>query len=214
MKILSLKLKFVEKLKQIFGLTNKFVYVALGDSTVEGIGSSHSSKSFPALVFKKIKEDKKEASYFNLGKKGARVRDVIETQLAKAVSLKPDLITISVGANDLRRRTKLKQFEKDYYHLIKTLREKTKAKIIISNIPDVSLLPSLSIFVKYFAKFIIRRLNKIIGKYAKEFNCILVDLYEESRIYSKKYKDLISKDGLHPSDKGYVLWAEAIISHL
>lgn len=201
-------------LKRLFWRSEKFVYVAIGDSTVEGIGSSHSSKSFPALVFQKIKQDKKEASFYNLGKGGARVRDVIELQLPRVILLKPDLVTISVGANDLRRRTNIKQFEKDYHHLIKTLKEKTNAQIIISNIPDVSLLPSLSIFVRYFARFMNRRLNRIINRHAKQFRCILVDLHEGSKIYSKKYKDLISGDGLHPSDKGYSLWAEAIIAHL
>lgn len=190
------------------------MYVAIGDSTVEGIGASHSSKSVPALVFEKIKEDKKEAVFYNLGKGGAKVRDVINSQLARTIELKPNLITISVGGNDLHRRTKLKHFEKDFLHLIKTLKEKTDARIIISNIPDVSLLPSLSIFVKYLAKFMSRRLNRVINKYAKEFRCILIDLHEGSRSHSRKYKDLISPDGFHPSDRGYSFWANAIIAYL
>lgn len=217
MKILSfsfINLKWVDKIRSLIWGQKKFVYVAMGDSTVEGIGTSHLSKSFPALVFEKIKQDKKEASFYNLGKGGARVKDVIELQLPKAISLKPDLVTISVGANDLRHKTKLKDFEKGYYFLIKTLREKTNAQIIISNIPDISLLPSLSIFVKYLAKFMSRRLNRVIAKHAKQFKCILIDLYEGSRIYSKKYKDLIAGDGFHPSDRGYSLWAKAIIEYL
>jgi len=215
MKIFSfLNIKFIEKLRKFFWRGDKFVYVAIGDSTVEGVGSSHPKKSFPALVFRKIKKDKKNASFYNLGKSGARIKDVVEHQLPKAISLKPDLITISVGSNDLRHRTNLKHFEKDYYYLLKTLRNKTSAKIIISNIPDLSLLPSLSIFVKYLAKFMARRLNQIIAKHSSQFKCVLVDLYEGSRIYSKKYKDLISGDGFHPSDKGYSLWAKEIIANL
>ena len=215
MKILSfINSKWIIRLRRFLFRPKKFVYVAIGDSTVEGIGASHSSKSFPSLVFEKIKKDKKEAVFYNLGKGGARVRDVVESQLAKTIELKPNLITISVGGNDLHRRTKLKHFEKDFLHLIKTLKEKTDAEIIISNIPDVSLLPTLSIFVKYLSKFMTERLNRVINKYAKQFRCILIDLYEESRIYSKKYTDLISGDGFHPSDRGYSLWANAIIAQL
>lgn len=215
MKIFSLlNSKWLVSLKRLLFRPKRFVYVAIGDSTVEGIGASHSSKSFPALVFEKIKKDKKEAVFHNLGKGGAKVRDVVELQLARAIELKPNLITISVGGNDLHRRTKLKHFEKDFLHLIKTLKEKTDAEIIISNIPDVSLLPSLSIFVKYLSKFMTGRLNRVINKHAKQFKCILIDLYKGSKENSKKYRDLISSDGFHPSDRGYSLWANAIIAYL
>lgn len=215
MKIFSLlNSKLIAKLRRLLFRPKKFVYVAMGDSTVEGIGASHASKSFPSLVFEKIKKDKKEAVFYNLGKGGAKVRDVIELQLGRAIELKPNLITISVGGNDLHHRTKLKHFEEDYSYLIKTLKEKTDAEIIISNIPDVSLLPTLSIFVKYLSKFMTRRLNKVINKHATQFKCILIDLYEGSRVNSKKYRNLISSDGFHPSDKGYALWANAIIACL
>ncbi len=210
----NINFKWLAKLRKLFWQPKKFVYISLGDSTAEGIGASHPSKSYPALVFRKIKQDKKEAVFYNLGKGGARIKDVIESQLPKAIELKPDLVTISVGGNDLHQRTRLKHFEKDFFKLIKTLNEETSATIIISNIPDVSLLPSLSIFVRYLSKFLTRRLNRVIYRHAKRFKCILIDLYDGSKTYSKKYSDLISKDGFHPSDRGYSLWANAIIESL
>ena len=206
--------KWLIKLRQLVWRPGKFVYVAIGDSTVEGVGASDPSRSCPALVFEKIKNEKERAYFYNLGKSGARIKDVVELQLAKAVELKPDLITISVGANDLRHRTKLRHFEKDFLELIKTLNEKTKAKIIISNIPDLSVVPSIPILVKHLLRFVTGRFNRIIKEYAEQFKCILVDLYTGSKIYGRKSTGLISEDGLHPSDEGYALWANEIISHL
>ena len=58
------------------------------------------------------------------------------------------------------------------------------------------------------------RLNRVINNHAKQFKCILIDLYEGSKENSRKYKDLIAADGFHPSDKGYSLWANAIIAYL
>lgn len=207
-------LKWLLKLRRLVWHSKKFVYVAIGDSTVEGVGASDSSRSYPALVFEKIKQGKKGAYFYNLGKGGATIKDVVELQLTKAVELKPDLITISVGANDLRNRTKLRHFEKDFLELIKTLKEKTKAEIIISNIPDVSVAPSLSMLVKFLSRFVTGRLNRIINEHAKQFRCILIDIYTGSKIYGRKHTGLISADGLHPSDKGYALWANAIIDRL
>ena len=206
--------KWLIKLRQLVWRPGKFVYVAIGDSTVEGVGASDPSRSCPALVFEKIKNERKRAYFYNLGKSGARIKDVVELQLAKAVELKPDLITISVGANDLRHRTKLRHFEKDFLELIKTLSGKTKAKIIISNIPDVSVVPSIPILVKHLLRFATGRFNRIIKEHAEQFRCILVDLYTGSKIYGRKSTGLISEDGLHPSDRGYALWANAIIGHL
>ena len=206
--------KWLIKLRQLVWRPGKFVYVAIGDSTVEGVGASDPSRSCPALVFEKIKNERKRAYFYNLGKSGARIKDVVELQLAKAVELKPDLITISVGANDLRHRTKLRHFEKDFLELIKTLSEKTKAKIIISNIPDLSVVPSIPILVKHLLRFATGRFNRIIKEYAEQFRCILVDLYTGSKIHSRKSTGLISEDGLHPSDSGYAIWANAIIGHL
>ena len=206
--------KWLIKLRQLVWRPGKFVYVAIGDSTVEGVGASDPSRSCPALVFEKIKNEKERAYFYNLGKSGARIKDVVELQLAKAVELKPDLITISVGANDLRHRTKLRHFEKDFLELIKTLNEKTKAKIIISNIPDLSVVPSIPILVKHLLRFVTGRFNRIIKEYAEQFKCILVDLYTGSKIYGRKSTGLISEDGLHPSDEGYALWANAIIDYL
>ena len=206
--------KWLIKLRQLVWRPGKFVYVAIGDSTVEGVGASDPSRSCPALVFEKIKNEKKRAYFYNLGKSGARIKDVVELQLAKAVELKPDLITISVGANDLRHRTKLRHFEKDFLELIKTLSEKTKAKIIISNIPDLSVVPSIPILVKHLLRFATGRFNRIIKEHAEQFRCILLDLYTGSKIYGRKSTGLISEDGLHPSDLGYALWANAIIDRL
>lgn len=213
-KVKSINFKWIRNLFRVFRRSEEFVYVAIGDSTVEGIGASHSSKSFPSLVFEKIKKDKKEAVFYNFGKGGAKVRDVITYQLPKVIALKPNLVTVSVGGNDLHRKTKLKHFKNDYYYLIKTLRESTNAEIIISNIPDVSLLPSLSIFIKYFAKFMTIRLNKVINELSDQFKCNLIDLYNGSRENSRRYSNLISSDGFHPSDRGYSLWANAITALL
>src|SRR5579872_3209473 len=77
-----------------------FVYVALGDSTTEGIGASDPSKSFPSLVYKALQKELKHVSYYNFGKKFSKASDVLSDQLSKCIQLKPDLVSLSVGSND------------------------------------------------------------------------------------------------------------------
>src|SRR5476649_2192485 len=91
--------------------TSTFTYVAMGDSTVEGVGASHPDRSYASIIYTSILQKHKRAIYHNFGESGAPVREVIENQLEKAIAAKPDLITISVGANDIRLRRKLSNYE-------------------------------------------------------------------------------------------------------
>ena len=202
------------KIKKLFKPTDKFIYVAMGDSTVEGVGSSGPKKTFPALVFTSIKQELKNAKFHNLGRGGAKISDVVTYQLQEAVRLKPNLVTISVGANDLRNRTKLKQFSNDLSQLIEVLKRKTDAKVIVNNIPDLSHLPSIPFVLRIYSKILLKRFNQIIQEETHKSQVILVDLYSQSKLFVNKYPEFISSDGLHPSDTGYALWANTIITQI
>ena len=78
----------------------------------------------------------------------------------------------------------------------------------------MSVVSSIPVLVKHLLRFATGRFNRIIKEHAEQFRCILVDLYTGSKIYGRKSTGLISEDGLHPSDEGYALWANAIIGHV
>lgn len=203
-------IEFFKRLKK----KPRFVYVAIGDSTVEGIGASHSSKSAPSLVFESIKQHNKTAKFHNLGKSGARISDVIDNQLEHTIELEPSLITVSVGANDLIARTRAKDFEFQLSYLLAELSQKTDARVIINNIPDVSIVGAIPFFAKALVRRKVVNLNSIIKDQARKHDLVHVDLYKNSALFIKKYPKFISKDGFHPSDTGYALWAAVIISQL
>src|SRR3989344_4557749 len=83
-----------------------FVYVALGDSTAEGMGASTHDRAYTSIIHASLKDRYRQAKYHNFAKSGAILQDVIKHQLPKALAAKPSLITISIGANDIIRRTK------------------------------------------------------------------------------------------------------------
>lgn len=199
----SIKSRFFPKKKP-------FVYVAIGDSTIEGVGASHPMRAFPALVFEAIKKELKTVNFHNFGTSGARVRDLLAYQVERAIALKPDLIIISVGFNDIARKTRLSEFEKDFLMLLKMLSQKTNAVIVVNNIPDISLAPSISFFRKILGKFLVNKFNKKIERYVLEMEAILIDIYSQTRTL-KGHKELVSNDGLHPSDIGHAIWGNTIL---
>lgn len=191
-----------------------FVYVSLGDSSVEGIGASHPGRSYTGIIHEHLKLVQKNTSYHNLGKAGANVHDVIEKQLKSAIELQPTLITLSIGTNDLKQHTPLKVFNHDLEFLLKTLKKQTSAEIIINNIPPLMYAPAIPKYLRGATGILVSRINQGIKNIAEKTNVLLVDLYKQSLIFVRDYPEAVSKDGFHPSDFGYAIWANTIISEI
>jgi lysophospholipase L1-like esterase len=190
----------------------KFVYVAIGDSTVEGIGSTHPSRSYASLIFAALQQKNNHAIYHNLGKSGATSKDVLETQLEPAIAKRPDLLTISVGANDIRLRVSARTFEEHLQEILQRITEETTAKIIINNIPNFSTSPRVPRHLRKLSNIQIQRFNRIIAKLAGTYGAAYVDLYTQTALYTKTFPEMIAADQFHPSDFGYALWANTIIT--
>lgn len=210
--------KFLTTIQRLFTTyfftTQKpFVYVALGDSTVEGIGATTSERCFAAIVYAAIKQEVGSAVFYNLGKRGARVKDVLANQLTLAIEKNPDLVVLSMGGNDIRARTPLKKFSKDYEIILQRLRSETNALIVVNSIPDFSMATVIPRFLRFFAQFGVRRLNTAIRNLTGKVNGVYVDVYSHGKVF-QKHEGLVAADGFHPSDIGYALWGNTIITQI
>lgn len=83
-------------------------YVAIGDSFTEGIGdpepaSPGGSRGWADRVAEVLSSSVDDFAYANLAVRGKLMRQVIDQQLEPALALKPDLITLSAGGNDVIR---------------------------------------------------------------------------------------------------------------
>lgn len=189
-----------------------FIYVALGDSTVEGIGASHPSKSYASLVYSDLNRYYAPVEYHNFGKRGARVSDVVTNQLQQAIDAKPRLITLSIGANDVIKRTSLRLFRADLRRLLRTLLDQTAATVVMTNVPDFSFNKRIPASVKPVVRLRIRQYNSIIQRAADESGAVLIDTYKESAVTARRFPEAVSSDNFHPSDLGYILWANIMLT--
>ncbi|HET9442488.1 MAG TPA: SGNH/GDSL hydrolase family protein [Acidimicrobiales bacterium] len=86
------------------GQPGGLVYVALGDSSAQGIGASEPELGYVGLLAARLRAATGQpVQVVNLSRSGARVRDVVDDQLPALAGLRPDLVTVTVGANDLGR---------------------------------------------------------------------------------------------------------------
>lgn len=79
------------------------LYVALGDSTAQGIGASAPERGYVGLIAQRLRSATgRPVQVLNVSRSGARVHDVVVEQLPRVAGLAPDLVTVAVGAKDLK----------------------------------------------------------------------------------------------------------------
>jgi len=85
-------------------------YVALGDSLTEGLGDDGFRKNrynkgwadrLAGLLAAEAKDFGEPFEYANLAVRGSTAAEILTSQLEDALRLKPDLVTIMAGANDI-----------------------------------------------------------------------------------------------------------------
>lgn len=86
------------------GETGGILYVALGDSTAQGIGASGPERGYVGLLARRLRATTGgPVQVLNLSRSGARIRDVVVEQLPRLAGQAPDLVTVAVGGNDLKQ---------------------------------------------------------------------------------------------------------------
>lgn len=82
-------------------------YVALGDSLTEGLGDEPwpdgTPRGWADRLAMLLDDPPGQVAYANLAVRGQQIRHIHDTQLDAARALRPDLVTISGGMNDLLR---------------------------------------------------------------------------------------------------------------
>jgi len=180
-------------------LSNPIVYVTLGDSAAQGIGASSPQKGYVGLIGKRLDQEKNRPVHIiNLSKSGAKIGDVLDTQLPQLKDTKPDIITIEIGANDIA------SFNKDIFEKqSKELFERLPGNTVISDIPFFG---GRSRFDPKQGENVLVA-NTILQKFASEKSMQLVPLYEATK-RRNNYPWSYAIDYFHPNDIGYQTWAD------
>lgn len=182
------------------------VYVALGDSTGAGVGAREGG--YVVRLFKQIEGLRPGSKLTNLCVSGADTDDVVRAQLDQGVAMNPDLVTVGIGINDIGHGLTLDQFSKNYEQILSTLKEKTRARIVVTNIPDISSAPRIpgparSDYQRQIIQFS-RRLEEIAARHG----VTVFDIYTVTTQELASHPEFFSSDGFHPSDAGYEMWAQ------
>ena len=187
------------------------LYVALGDSTVEGIGATSPSANYVSRLHARLRVVYPQAGVVNLGEGGATSADVVRSQLDRALLLRPHLVTLSIGPNDITGRVPVQDYERNVDRIFRKLTEETRAVVVANLLPDLAATPRFR--GRAAAPAVSRltvRFNEALARVARGYGVEVVDLYELSRAELPRHPELVAADGYHPSDLGYARWAELL----
>jgi phospholipase/lecithinase/hemolysin len=128
--------------------------------------------------------------------------------LALRRDVKPDLVTIWTGANDVIDGQAPEDFEKELSALLGELRDKSSSFVVIGDIPDLTKIPRFrSQPSRVVSSNRIVAFNRVIEKQARDFNVPIVRLSKEEIT-----DELVSEvDGFHPSNKGHRLISQLFL---
>jgi len=185
--------------------TGPIVYVALGDSTGAGVGARDGG--YVARLFKRLEERRPQSKLSNLCVSGSTTADVVRNQLERGVALNPDLVTVGIGINDIGHGLTIEQFSKNFDQILSTLKEKTHATIVVTNLPDISSAPRIPNSMRSQYQRQIDEFCKRLEEIANKYGVTIFDIYTITKEELPSHPEYFSADGFHPSDEGYELWA-------
>jgi len=186
--------------------TGPIVYVALGDSTGVGVGA-RDGRGYVARLFGRLAEKRPGSKLTNLCVSGSTTEDVVRDQLDRGVALNPDLVTVGIGINDIGHGLTLDQFSKNFEQILSTLKAKTHATIVVTNVPDISSAPRIPDPWRGEYQRQIEQFCKRSVEIANRHGVTVFDIYTITKKELPSHPEYFSPDGFHPSDQGYELWA-------
>lgn len=175
-------------------------YVAIGDSFTEGIGdpepqSPGGHRGWADRVAEVLSERTEGFAYANLAIRGRLLRQIRDEQVDAALALRPDLISVSAGGNDIiRPGTDPDEVAARFDELIGTLR-RDGATVVMFNGPDIGMTPVLRRVRGKVAIY-----NENLRVVAKRHDAIVADMWSLRQLANPQMWDA---DRLHFSPLGH-----------
>jgi len=185
--------------------------VAIGDSFTEGVGdpepeSPGGLRGWADRFAEVLGEFDENFAYANLAVRGKLIRQITEEQLSAALDLRPDLVSVCAGGNDvIRPGGDPDDIALQLEFILRQLRA-TGATVLVFTGADVQFQP---VFRSIRGKVAIY--NENVRKIAQRHDCIVVDQWGLEDLQDPRYW---SDDRLHLNALGHHTIARAALDAL
>lgn len=191
------------------GRAEPVTYLALGDSTGLGLGAKN-GYGYVEQLMARIQNEHPGSRLLKMCRLGETTTG-LRHRVTEGFTVKPTVVTLSIGINDLLQRVTDEQFAANYEEIVKSLKH-LAVPIVVTNLPDISFAPKLPNAMREEIHVQVLLFNHRIETIAKQYALLFVDLYQASRKVIATHPGFFSSDGFHPSDAGYELWSRTMWS--
>jgi lysophospholipase L1-like esterase len=184
--------------------------VWLGDSTAAGVGANAATDALPQRVARALD---RPVDLTVLAVSGDRVADVVHDQVGRLAELRPDIVLVSIGANDVVHLTSRARFRSGYDRLVASIPD--GALVVLLGVPDMGAPPRLAQPLRAIAGHRGRTLDRVVKSVARAVDAVYVNIAGETgptmRSDTARY---FAEDRYHPSGAGYGVWSDAVLRQL
>ncbi len=186
-------------------------YVAIGDSFTEGIGdpeprSKGGNRGWADRVAEVLAAQTVDFAYANLAIRGRLLQQIIDEQVEPALALRPDLVSISAGGNDIiRPGTDPDDIASRLDAAVGQLRS-NGATVVLFNGPDIGMTPVLRRSRGKVAIY-----NENLRGIAQKYDAIVADMWALRELKDSR---MWAPDRLHFSPVGHNTIARMVLESL
>ena len=175
-------------------------YVAIGDSFTEGIGdpspdSPGGNRGWADRVAEVLASQVDDFAYANLAVRGKLIAQIVADQIEPALALKPDLITLCAGGNDvIRPGTDPDEIAQQFEDAVIRLSSPGATLVVFTGI-DTNFTPVFRAFRSKVAIY-----NENVRAVAERYDCVVADQWALKEIQDRRF---FADDRLHLNTLGH-----------
>lgn len=184
--------------------------VALGDSSITAPGIEDLDNTWVRRVAIALsKQHRVELISVAVG--GSKARHVIESQLAAAIKLEPDIAILSVGANDAIRGSSPSRYREETRRILSDLEQACGAVVVIG-VGDLGSIPRLPTMLRPFLTWCAARFDRAAAAAAAEFQqAVKVPTVGPMSTAFWEDPGLFAGDQFHVGEEGHAIFADQVL---
>lgn len=178
----------------------------LGDSSVTAPGVAGPEEIWVTRVCRKL-ADRRHVLLRSFAVGGSMAHDVIAEQLPAAISIGPDLVFLSVGANDVIKGVPRRRFAANLDRLVGDLAD-TGAVVVQSGVGVMGTVPRLYPPLSNLMSRRAERFDRVHWQVAEARGTYVIDQRSDDPAIWNRDRSLWAADLFHVSAAGHARWAE------
>jgi lysophospholipase L1-like esterase len=180
----------------------------VGDSSCTGTGVDRHEEVWILLVAHRLsRHTGRPVEIVSFAEGGARSGDVLATQIRPAVASRPDLVVVSVGANDVLKGVRMGTLADNLDAIVQRLAA-CGVPVIVSGVGDLGTIPRLLPPLRQLVTRRARRADQVHADVADRHGAVKAVQWGDARLQFRTRTDIWSADRLHPNGRGHAIWAE------